>query len=484
MSVKRADRPEYYVANGLCQVNISVPQFDTLELPLPLQEVFANLLEMPYPAYLDGGLGSEGPGRFSYATADPFLILRSKGRQVEIETGGSVSRLDADPFVVLQGLLKRYSLSPAQGLPHFQGGALGYLGYELGRHLERLPTHAVDDLSLPEMNIGFYDWVIAQDHARDLTWAIATGLPEGSSRKAQERLQWIREMLREVRGASPNGVTPHASRLTSNMTQGYYTDAVRAVKDYIAAGDVYQVNVSLRYEASLPGDPWNLYRRLRAINPAPFCAFLQYPELAVLSASPEAFLHLKDGIVTSRPMKGTRPRGVGTAEDNRLADELLASEKDRAENVMIVDLVRSDLGKVCIPGSIQVPELFAIEKFPTVLQMVSTVCGRKRAEVDATELLRACFPGGSVTGAPKIRAMEIIDELEPTQRGVYCGAVGYIGFDGSMQMSMPIRIIIAKGGQVYVPVGAGIVADSDPEGEYEETRQKARASFAALSVEH
>jgi para-aminobenzoate synthetase component 1 len=334
------------------------------------------------------------------------------------------------------------------------------------------------------MNIGFYDWVIAQDHARNVTWAIATGLPDGNSSRARERLDWIRQVLGQARRPARDDPMPDAQELTSNMARSDYTDAVRAVKEYIAAGDVYQVNVTQRYEVSIPCNPWSLYRRLRTINPAPFCAYLEYPDLAVLSASPEQFLNLKDGTVTSRPMKGTRPRGTRAAGDNRLAGELLASEKDRAENVMIVDLVRSDLGKVCVPGSIRVPELFAIEKYPTVWQMVSTVCGRMRAEVDATDLLRACFPGGSVTGAPKIRAMEIIDELEPTQRGVYCGAIGYVGFDGSMQMSVPIRILLAKGGKVYVPVGAGIVADSDPEAEYEETRQKARASFAALSIEH
>ncbi len=357
------------------------------------------------------------------------------------------------------------------------------MAYELGRQLERLPARAVDDLNLPDMDIGFYDWVIARDNAKNMTWAIASGLPDGTESSAQGRLRWIREMLRQPRRSAPDNPMLGPRRPASNLARSDYTEAVRAVKDYIIAGDVYQVNLAQRYEVSLPCSSWSLYRRLRAVNPAPFCAYLEYPNLAVLSASPEQFVHLRDGIATSRPMKGTRPRGMNTTEDNRLANELLASEKDRAENVMIVDLVRSDLGKVCIPGSIEVPKLFAIEKYPTVWQMVSTICGSKRTDIDATELLRACFPGGSVTGAPKIRAMEIIDELEPTQRGVYCGAIGYIGFDGSMQMSVPIRILLAKNGKVYVPVGAGIVADSDPDTEYEETRQKARASFTALSIE-
>ena len=254
------------------------------------------------------------------------------------------------------------------------------------------------------------------------------------------------------------------------------------MKDYIASGDIYQANISQRFEATLSCEPWELYLRLRQVNPAPFAAFLSYPEVTVLSASPEQYLNMRNGTVYTRPMKGTRPRGKTSDEDRRLAAELLASEKDRAENVMIVDLLRNDLGRVCVPGSIEVPELFTIEKYPTVFQMVSSICGRTRPGVDAVDLLRACFPGGSVTGAPKIRAVEIIDELEPTQRSVYCGAIGYVGFDNSTLTSIPIRILLVKGRKVYFQVGGGIVADSDPQAEYEETLHKARGSLEALGI--
>jgi para-aminobenzoate synthetase component 1 len=257
---------------------------------------------------------------------------------------------------------------------------------------------------------------------------------------------------------------------------------VEAVKAYIYEGDVYQANISQRFEGALTCDPWELYLRLRQANPEPFAAFLLYPELAVLSASPEEYLRLANGEASTRPMKGTRPRGDTPAADRLMAADLRASEKDRAENVMIVDLMRNDLGKVCVPGSIDVPELFAIEEHPHVLQMVSHVRATTRPGVDAVELLRACFPGGSVTGAPKIRAMEFIDELEPTQRSVYCGAIGYIGFDGSMLTSIPIRILLVKGRRVYFQVGGGIVADSDPAAEFEETLHKARGSLQALGL--
>ncbi len=466
------------------------PFFFKLEDTPSFLECFSRFLHMPYPALLDSALvtpsmGEGRLGRFSYFTADPFLVLRSKGRQVEMEARGSTTRRESDPFQVLQDFLGRFSLATLPGLPPFQGGVIGYWAYELGHHLERLPRRAVDDLALPEMNVAFYDWAIAQDHETGSTWAIATGLPEGGEEAAQERLGWIQDILRRGAATPPSAVEPFppAKDLTSTMSPHDYMEAVKAVKAYLASGDVYQVNVSHRFEATIAGDPFSLYLHLRQVNPAPFGAYLRYPEVAVLSASPEQFLCLEHGIASTRPMKGTRPRGKTLAEDHRLAAELLASEKDRAENLMIVDLLRNDLGKVCVPGSIEVPELFALEEYATVFQMVSTVRGRLLPGLSAVDLLKACFPGGSVTGAPKIRAMEIIDELEPTQRSVYCGAIGYIGFDGSMLAAVPIRILLAKGNRVYFQVGAGIVADSDPLAEYEETLHKARGSLAALGID-
>ncbi len=458
--------------------------YSSLSSNLTVPGACAAFLGLPYLALLDSPLLSPGLGRFSYLTADPFLILRSKGGTIDLISGDSAERLEGDPFAVLQSLLRRYSLSPALGLPPFQGGAIGYFAYELAHHLEKLPCNATDDLGLPDMIVAFYDWLLAWDHATNRVWAIATGLPDGGARKAQERLAWITGRLREAPPPPLDDQEPPftSTGLRSNFTRAQYLEAVKVVKEYLARGDVYQVNISQRFEVSISSSPWELYLRLRRINPAPFAAYLDYPEVAVLSASPEEFLRLEHGVASTRPMKGTRPRGIDSAADQRLAAELLASEKDRAENVMIVDLMRSDLGKVCEIGSIQVPELFVVEQYAKVFQMVSTVQGRLRPGLDAVELLTACFPGGSVTGAPKIRAMEIIDELEPTQRSVYCGALGYIGFDGAMRMAVPIRILLAKGHRVLFQVGGGIVADSDPDAEYQETLDKARGSLEALGI--
>ena len=452
--------------------------------PAPrLVDLFPPFLDLPYPVLLDGTSSSGRDDRFTYLTADPFMVVRSKDEWVEIELQGSVERRRSNPFDVLQGLLARFRLQRAPGPPPFQGGAVGYLAYELAHHLERLPRSAVDDLGLPDMNIGLYDWVIAQDGWTGETWVVSSGLPDGSRERAEERLRRVLGLMDDGAGTpGPIGPPSGTARTRSNFSREEYVRAVREVKRYIVQGDTYQVNISQRFETPLETQPWPLYRRLREVNPAPFAAYLQYPEAAVLSASPEEYLLLDGRAVETRPMKGTMPRGATPRDDRRLAEELHASEKDRAENVMIVDLMRNDLGRVCVPGSIQVPHLFTVEKHPAVFQMVSTVRGEVLAGVDAVDLMKACFPGGSVTGAPKIRAMEIIDELEPTQRNVYCGAIGYMGFDGSMRTSIPIRIILAKGGTAYFQVGGGVVADSDPEAEYRETLYKARGSLRALGV--
>jgi len=462
---------------------VHTPQYRLIDTLLDMPGTFAAFLDLPYPVLLDSPQSGNTPARYSYLAADPFMVVRSKDQQVSVEKRGKISVLAGSPFDVLRDLLGRYRTAPVAGLPPFQGGAIGYLAYELAHHLELLPGAAENNLGLPELNIAFYDWVVARDETTGETWAIATGLPDGGEAGARDRLDWIEERIHKPPAtASTPRPAVTASRVTSNFTKDAYLRAVRTVKDYIAAGDVYQVNITQRFEADITGDPWELYRRLRHVNPSPFSAYLGFPEVSVLSASPEEFLKLEDGLLRTRPMKGTRPRGISASEDRKVASELLASEKDRAENVMIVDLMRNDLGRVCVPGSISVPELFAIEEYPTVYQMVSTVTGRTYAGVGPVEILEACFPGGSVTGAPKIRAMEIIDEIEPVQRSVYCGAIGYIGFDGSLLMSVPIRNILVTGNKAYIQVGGGIVADSDPDAEYRESLDKAAGSLMALDA--
>ncbi len=438
----------------------------------------AHFLDAPYPTLLHSALVRPGLGRYSYVTADPFLVIRSKGRRIEISEQGKIERLDDNPFAVIKRLLGIYQAARRPDGPPFQGGAIGYFGYELGQHLERLPSDAIDDLNLPDLNVGFYDWTVAFDHVTGQSWIVTTEF------SPNERFDWIRDRIRQQHPltVASNGNFGLARNLRSNFSRDEYLDAVNRVKKYIVDGDIYQANISQRFEVETDLDSWTLYQRLRNGSPAPYGAFLQFPEASIISSSPEQFLRLEGRSVETRPMKGTRPRGMTPDHDAQLREALAVSEKDRAENVMIVDLLRNDLGKVCVPGTIKVPELFTVEEYPKVHQMVSSVTGQLRPEHDAIDLLAACFPGGSVTGAPKIRAMEIIDEIEPVQRSAYCGAIGYIGFDGSMQMSIPIRTMLMKGQKVYFQVGGGIVTDSDPEAEYQETLDKALGSFEALDI--
>jgi para-aminobenzoate synthetase component 1 len=436
-------------------------------------------LDLPHFVFLDNASSDPEP-RFSYLTAAPFQIIRSKGKKVERMMNGIVSRVESNPFQAIRETLARFPIKPIEGISAFQGGGVGYLAYELGRHLEEVGYRASDDHSLPEAYLGFYDWVIAYDGQSGLSWAFATGFPEGSLKSAENRLKWIKQRLSRQVLLSPPGQCRVAEMVGSNFSRDGYIDAVSKVRDYIETGDVYQVNLSQRFEATLPCKPWDLYCRLRSVNPAAYASFMAFPEISILSASPELYVQMEKGLVKSKPIKGTRPRGKTVHEDRALAAELLLSEKERAENVMIVDVVRNDLGRICLPGTVAVPTLFNVEAHPTLFQMVSTVTGSTSTEIDSIDLLQAIFPGASVTGAPKIRAMQIIDALEPTQRSVYCGALGYLGFDNSVCLSMPIRIMLCKEKRVYLPVGGGIVYDSDPEAEYEETLLKARGGFKAL----
>ena len=455
--------------------------YDLGSIPHPAQ-LFPAFQDMPSPALLDGAMPGASGSRFSYLTADPFMVIRSRGRRVFLEHDGIHEEVEDDPWSTLQGLLRRYHMEQIPGLPSFQGGALGYWGYDLGRHLERLPSWADDDLQLPEMYLGLYDWALAYDGDTGRTCLFSTGLPEGTAGRAEVRVEEIMDRVgrAQVVTDSPGPNAPVSLR--SNFTSATYEAAVERVKEYLAAGDSYQVNLSQRFQAPFGGDPWGLYLRLRSSNPAPFAAYLDFPEVKVLSASPEEFLHLERRQVRSRPIKGTRPAGATAEEAARYSAELLASDKERAENVMIVDLIRNDVGRVCSIGSVEVPSLFAVERHPTVLQLVSTVTGELLSSADAVDLLRACFPGGSVTGAPKLRSMEIIEELEPVRRGIYCGAIGYISFGGDMGTSIAIRTLVLTGGQVYLQVGGGIVADSDPSAEYQETLQKGKGLRRSLGV--
>jgi aminodeoxychorismate synthase component I len=374
----------------------------------------------------------------------------------------------------------------------FLAGAVGYFGYEAGHVIEELPELAADDLGLPTVYFGLYDVVLAHCHAsgRSYLSAVGRGPSEKAARRQAERLrqEWRQRIVDfeadpppEWTGPPPDFVSP-APPVSSQFGEAAYGRLVQTAREHILAGDVFEVCTSHRLESPFSGDPWDLYQELRRLNPAPFAAYLHFPEAQVVCSSPERFLRLgPDRRAEGRPIKGTRPRGRNPAEDERLFRELCHSPKDRAENLMIVDLVRSDFGRVCKLHSIHVPELLAVEKYATVFQMVSTICGQLEEGRTGLDLVRACFPGGSMTGAPKIEAMKIIDRLEPVERGIYSGALGYLDFAGPLDLNIVIRTIVVKDGRALYNVGGAVVADSDPHEEYQETQVKARALVAALA---
>ena len=457
-----------------------------------------QLAGLPYRLFLDSASTATRLGRHSFLTADPIDVIQSKGSNAALDQ--------------VRARLAPFHVEPVAGLPPFQGGAAGYIAYDWGLTLERLPAPRYDDLALPDVVLGVYDWVLAWDHIASRAWLISTGMPETSptarTARAADRARAVRERLRgepvsdvpqqvrQVLMDPREQVRPIPSSypveggwwepsfdLRSSFTRSGYLDAVRRVRDYIFAGDIFQANLSQRFEAPLHESPWAFYSRLRTRNPAPFAAFLETPDASVISASPERFLHVdRKGFVETRPIKGTRPRGVGPEHDAALGQALAESAKDRAENLMIVDLMRNDLSRVCAPRTVRVSELFSLERYATVHHLVSTVVGQLEPGHDVLHLLRAAFPGGSITGAPKLRAMEIIAELEPSQRSVYCGSIGYWSVTGDLDTSIAIRTAVARNGRVYFSAGGGIVADSDPEQEYRETIDKARALIDALAA--
>jgi para-aminobenzoate synthetase component I len=441
---------------------------------------FAGFAALEGATFLDSARPDGALARYSFITAEPFLTLKSRDGLIE----DGEARYAGDPFKALAERLALYPLEHEPGLPPFQTGAAGYFAYDLGRHLERLPAHRIDDQPLPDLLMGFYDWTIAFDHAEKRAFIMASGYPAPSEparrSHAAARIAEIRDRLARP-AALPS--RPVIAPPRPDMDRSSYETMVRRTIDYILAGDIYQANITQRFSTVLAveDDPFALYCALRRRNPAPFAAYLRHGEVAIVSASPERFLKLAQGRVETRPIKGTRPRGATPAEDEALKQELTESIKDRAENLMIVDLLRNDLSRVCRDRTVEVPVLFGLESYPTVHHLVSVVTAELVAGKNAIDLLRAAFPGGSITGAPKIRAMEIIAELEPTRRGPYCGSVGYIGFDGAMDTSIVIRTICILGRQLTFQVGGGIVADSDPAAEYEESLTKAKAMIEVLN---
>jgi len=462
-----------------------------------------------HPVLLESARVNERIGRYSFVTADPYLIFKSRGDSVElilpaVPAGkfGKRATMKRKPLEKLRELLGNYKTRRVPGLPPFIGGAVGFFSYDFVHQIEKLPLRAAVELDIPEAVFLFVDLVVAFDHILDKAWVIVNpgareqelGFrrpePDQGERlydEATERLLGATALLERQTGYPPPVQSfdepRNAYTLRPNMTQAEFEAMVRTCKEYIASGDIYQANLSQRFSATIGNaDTLRLYRLLRSVNPSPFAAYLDFGDMQLVSSSPERLIRLSDGVADTRPIAGTRRRGGDLSETRALSAELLTNEKERAEHIMLLDLERNDLGKVCAYGSVAVDEMMVVEDYSHVIHIVSNVRGRLAAGRDAFDLARAVFPGGTITGVPKVRCMEIIDELEPVARGPYTGSIGYFSNAGDMDMNIIIRTFVVKDGTAHIQVGAGIVADSDPAAEYFETLQKAEALKKALAL--
>jgi anthranilate synthase component 1 len=463
---------------------------------IPVTCDLAADLETPISAFLKlrGGEayllesveGGETVGRYSFIGARPSTRLRARGRSVEVSGPSGTSTVEGDPLEVARGLLSGVRPVARPGLPRFSGGLVGYLGYDCVRLWERLPAAPPDALGLPTCYLVQSDAVVIFDHVAHTMRIVANARIDGGAAEAYRVAVETIEAIYERLGAplvSPEPAGRIEPVMDQDATAEDYLRSVERAREYVAAGDIFQVVLSRRFSARAVGiDALHVYRALRQVNPSPYMFFLDFDGVKIAGSSPEMLVRLEDGVVLTRPLAGTRPRGLDDADDRRLAAELLTDEKERAEHTMLVDLGRNDLGRVCRYGTVEVTELMGIERFSHVMHIVSSVRGQLEAGRDALDVLRACFPAGTVTGAPKVRAMEIVDELEPVARGPYAGAVGYIGYSGNMDTAITIRTIVMAGDRAYLQAGAGIVADSVPEREYLETVSKAKALVRALEL--
>lgn len=450
-----------------------------LQQILPYQSdsthLFQRIAHEDWAVMLDSGQPMGQYGRYDIICGRPFVTIVTRNGKTTVNRAGEQTSSDADPFAVLKSVLAAYP-QPAGEWP-FAGGAIGYFGYDLGRYLEKLPAIASDGELIPDMCIGIHDWAVVVDHRERKTMLLSHGCDPLTRVNWQALCDLFASPAPDIDEDRDFKLT---SAISSNLDETAYADRFDRVKRYITEGDCYQVNLAQRFSAQAEGDGWVVYRHLRQISPAPFMAYLRYPGCEVLSASPERFLQVSGRHVETRPIKGTRPRAADAPADRRNAEELASSLKDRAENLMIVDLLRNDISKNCEVGSVRADRLFALESFANVHHLVSTVTGILAAGKTAVDLLRGCFPGGSITGAPKLRSMQIIEELEPHRRGIYCGAIGYIGFDGNMDTNIAIRTAVYSHGEIRFWAGGGIVADSEMQKEYRETWDKASAMLQLM----
>jgi para-aminobenzoate synthetase component 1 len=479
------------------------------------EEVFSLFSRRPGCFYLDSALASHELSRFSYIGSDPFYAIKGRGRVMDIVEGKSVRHQKGDPLEALQAALNRFQIPAGSPLVPFIGGAVGYMSYELGRLTMGIPLQAPDDLGLPELNFNFYRRLLAYEHESKRWYAAAADFSGGRGAAVRKRLGTEIEKLaaladgsekdaghaapvRDTAGpvetddSSPDDdlkpvhetppITDGPYPYVSSLSREEYMACVEKIKEHIARGDIYQANLTQRLRAQLPSRPVDLFLALRKVNPGPYGCYLDLGDCILAGQSPELLLSARGRTIQTRPIKGTRPRGTTPEEDERLAQELLSSAKDKAELIMIADLERNDLGMICRPGSVEVKDVTRLETFPTVHHLVSLITGDLQPGRGTADIIRAVFPGGSVTGAPKRRAMEIIDTLEPVARGPYTGAIGLFGMDGTVDLNVAIRTFVIRGTDAYFGVGGGIVADSDPAGEYAESITKARGLLEALAA--
>ena len=459
------------------------PVIEKVRIDHPPEELFACFADLPDASLLNSSLGTDA-GRYSFIGIEPFLVLSGKNNNLRLRFNGHDLTVKGDAFECLDSIIKTYRTDNPSSLP-FTAGGIGYFSYDLKDILEKLPQKAKDDLDLPDIYFAFYRALLIHDRLEpDRLYISIIDIDDTGHKKTDRLMKEIKKVVKTSPEKSPtlSRAGPYKPDFESNFSKPNYIRSVRKVIDYIRAGDIYQVCLSQRFKTEWPLAPYELYLKLNRINPSPFSAYLNFERSRIISSSPELFLRLADNIVETRPMKGTRPRGGNAEEDLALKDNLNKSLKDEAELSMIVDLERNDLGKIAVPGSIEVAEHRRIETYPTVFQTISIIKGKVNNGIDPVDMVKAAFPGGSISGCPKIRAMEIIDELEPTRRGVYTGSIGYISFHGTLDLNIAIRTMIMKGRDVYFQAGGGIVADSDPEAEYEETLDKARAMMDSFKL--
>ncbi|MCY6484691.1 aminodeoxychorismate synthase component I [Clostridium aestuarii] len=448
------------------------PLIEEIDTELDAFSIYSIFKDLNESVFLDSGMDRERLGRYSFIGLNPFITFKFKNDTCFFNG----KRYEGDVFEELKKIIKKYKLKNNTHLP-FIGGGIGYFSYDLGRNLEQLPEIAFEDVDIPHCYFNFYDNVIVIDHVNNKVYLTALGI----LKEPEKSICSIKDKIHKGKKVKHTKFKQTKLHFDSNFNKEEYIKTVDKVREYIKNGDIYITNLTQRFTCSTKKEPYEVYKNLRSINPAPFAAFMKLSGFSIVSSSPERFLKIRNGVVETRPIKGTRPRGENKEEDFKNRQELINSEKDKSELLMIVDLERNDLSRVCKPKSVKVTEIFKLEEYSTVYHLVSTIKGELQDECTSIDCIKACFPGGSITGDPKIRSMEIIDELEKVRRNIYTGCIGYIGFDDNVDLNIVIRTILMKDDKAYMGVGGGITWESDSEAEYYETLDKAKALFESFA---